>query len=61
MERNTDVCVVMDMDETRGTLTVYSPVNNENIIVPVTDDILSDVMTDDGVAFEVDLDTKEIV
>lgn len=60
-KRNTDICVVMDMDESRGTLTVYSPINKENIVVPVTDDRLSDVVTDDGVAFEVDLDTKEIV
>lgn len=60
-ERNTDICVVMDMNEERGTLTVYSPVTNENIVVPVTDDIITDVNTNDGVAFEIDLDTKKII
>ena len=60
-ERNTDICVVMDIDEEQGTLTVYSPINNENIVVPVTDNILSDVVTENGVAFEVDLNTNEIV
>lgn len=60
-EQNTDICVVMDMDEEHGTLTVYSPVTDQNIVVPVTDDIITDVNTNDGVAFEIDLDTKKII
>lgn len=60
-ERNTDICVVMDMNEEQGTVTVYSPLNNENINVPVTEAILEDIDTSEGVAFELDLDTKEII
>lgn len=60
-EKNTDICVVLDMDAEQRTLTVYSPKNDENIIVPVNEENLADVNTDDAVAFEVDLDTKEII
>lgn len=60
-EQNTDICVVVDMDAEKEILTVYSPKNDENIIVPVDEENLSDVDTDDAVAFEVDLDRKEII
>ncbi|SOC45124.1 hypothetical protein [Salinicoccus kekensis] len=59
--QNTDICVAVDMDAEQRTLTVYSPKNDENIIVPVNEENLEDVNTDEAVAFEVDLDTKTIL
>lgn len=60
-EKNTDICVVVGMDAEQRTLTVYSPKNGKNIVVPVNEENLEDINTDDAVAFEVDLDTKTIL
>lgn len=60
-EQNTDICVVMDVDEAKGTITVYSPLKNENITVSVTEEIMEGIDANEAIAFEIDLDTKTII
>lgn len=60
-KKNTDICIVMDVDEEKGLLTLYSPIEKENITVEVEVDILESISSEDAVAFEVDLDSKKII
>ena len=61
VEKNTDICVVIDVNEDKGQLTLYSPLEKKNITVEVEYDVLDSISTEDGVAFEVDLNTRKIV
>lgn len=61
IKRNTDICVVMDVDIADGKVTLYSPLEKKNIIVNVTNEVLDDLDTEDVIAFEIDLDKKEII
>lgn len=61
VEKNLDICVVIDVNEDEGQLTLYSPLEKENITVEVEYDVLDSISTEDGVAFEVDLNTRKIV
>lgn len=60
-KKNTDICIVMDIDEEKGLLTLYSPIEKKNITVEVEVDILESIYSEDAVAFEVDLDSKKII
>lgn len=60
-EKNIDVCVLVDIDADEKEMVLYSPLEQRNIAVKTTEDILEDVDGKFGVAFEVDLDTKTIV
>lgn len=61
IERNTDICLVMDIDIIDGKLTLYSPLEKKNIVINVTKEFLDNLGTEDAIAFEVDLDRKEII
>lgn len=59
--KNTDICVVMDVDLTSRKITLYSPLEKKNIVINVTDEVLDNLETEDVIAFEIDLDKKEVI
>lgn len=61
IEKNTDICVVMDVDITGRKMTLYSPLEKKNIVINVTDEVLDNLDEEDVIAFEIDLDKKEII
>lgn len=61
VEKNTDICILMDMNEQGNQMTVFSPLEQRNIVVNITNDVLDDVSMEEAVAFEIDLDNKIIV
>lgn len=60
-EKNTDICIVMDVNQDDGKMTLYSPLEKKNIIVSVTNEVLDNLDSEDVIAFEVDLNKNEII
>ena len=61
IEKNTDICVLVGVNDEGDQVTVFSPLEQKNIVVNINKDILEDVSMDEAVAFEVDLDNRTIV
>jgi len=61
IEKNTDICVLVDVNEQENQMTVFSPLEEKNIVVNITKDVLEDISVDEAVAFEIDLENKKIV
>lgn len=59
--KNTDICVLVDVNEETNELVVYSPIMQKDITVKASEETFEDIDLEAGVAFEVDLDTKEVV
>lgn len=61
LEKNTDICVLVDVNVQENQMTVFSPLEQKNIVVNITNDVLEDISVDEAVAFEIDLENKTIV
>lgn len=59
--KNTDICVLVDVNEETNELVVYSPILQKDITVKASEETFEDIDLEAGVAFVVDLDTKELV
>ncbi|HLQ97770.1 MAG TPA: hypothetical protein VK135_03665 [Candidatus Dormibacteraeota bacterium] len=60
-EKNIDICVLVDVNAQKNLMTVYSPLEQKNIVVNITNDVLKDIPVNEAVAFEIDLESKTIV
>lgn len=60
LEKNTDICVLVDVDVEEKEIIVYSPLERKNITVSITEEVLENIEEEDQIAFEIDLDTNNI-
>ena len=61
LEKNTDICVLVDVDVEEKEIIVYSPLERKNITVSITEEVLENIEEEDQIAFEIDLDTTNII
>lgn len=58
---NTDICVLVDINEETNELVVYSSILQKDITVTASDETFEGIDLEAGVAFLVDLDTKKLI